>query len=310
MHITYFLIKIARSLITMLLVVTFVFFVLRATGDPAQAILPPDSTQEELQEFRGTWGLDKPLYEQYAVYWMNMFRGNMGKSYRDSRDVAVIVAERLPKTIYLMSLSLLFSVLIAIPLGVKAALNRNTFIDRFSMSFAVFGFSMPNFFLGILLILLFSVKLRILPSSGSDSWKHIILPLLTSGITHLASYTRFTRSSMLSVLNKPYIRTAIAGGLSRNKVIYRHALPNAAIPIITIIGSTIGYMIAGSVVIETVFAWPGVGRLLVTSVGSRDLAVVQAIVFLLSITIITANLIVDILYGVLDPRIRTKKGGR
>ena len=310
MHISYFLIKIARSIITMLLVVTFVFFVLRATGDPAQTILPPDSSQEELQEFRVTWGLDKPLYEQYAVYWMNMFKGNMGKSYRDSRDVAVIVAERLPKTINLMSLSLLFSVLIAIPLGVKAALNRNTFIDRFSMSFAVFGFSMPNFFLGILFILLFSVKLQILPSSGSDSWRHIILPLVTYSITHLASYTRFTRSSMLSVLNKPYIRTAIAGGLSRNSVIYRHALPNAAIPIITVVGSTIGYMIAGSVVIETVFAWPGVGRLLVTSVGSRDLAVVQAIVFLLSITIVTANLAVDILYGVLDPRIRTKKGGR
>ncbi|MCP5514372.1 MAG: ABC transporter permease [Spirochaetales bacterium] len=309
MHITYFLGKIARALFTMVLVVTFVFVVLRATGDPAQAMLPEDATQQDIEHFRSMWGLDKPLYEQYGVYWLNILKGNFGQSYRDRRPVTDIMAERLPKTVYLMTLSIVFAVIIAIPMGVKAALNRNTFIDRFTMGTAVFGFSMPNFFLGILLILLFSVKLKILPSSGSDSWKHIILPLLTTGLAYIGSYSRFTRSSMLSVLNKPYIRTAIAGGLSRNRVIYGHALPNAAIPVITIIGATVGRIIAGSIVIETVFAWPGVGRLLVTSVGARDLSVVQAIVMLLSITIVTANLIVDILYGILDPRIRTKKGG-
>ncbi len=310
MHITYFLVKILRAIITMLLVVTFVFFVLRVTGDPAQAILPPDASEQERQEFRVAWGLDKPLYEQYAVYWKNFFKGNIGKSYRDNRDVSVIMAERLPKTINLMVLAILFSVVIAIPLGIKAALNRNTLIDRVTMSTAVFGFSMPNFFLGILLILLFSVKLKILPSSGSDSWKHIILPLITTTVTYLGQYSRFTRSTMLSVLNKPYIRTATAGGLSRNRVIYGHALPNAAIPIVTIVGGSIGRIVSGSIVVETVFAWPGVGRLLVTSVGSRDLAVVQAIVLLLSISIVVANLIVDIVYGFLDPRIRIGKGGK
>ncbi len=310
MHITYFLIKIFRALVTMLLVVTFVFVVLRITGDPAQTILPEDSTEQERQEFRAEWGLDKPIHQQYFKYWSNFFQGNMGKSYRDNRNVIDIMSERLPKTLNLMVLSIILSVIISIPLGVKAALNRNTLIDRLSMSTAVFGFSMPNFFLGILLILLFSVKLKILPSSGSDSWKHIILPLITTGITHLGSYSRFTRSSMLSVINKPYIRTATAGGLSRNKVIYGHALPNAAIPLVTIIGGSVGRIVSGSIVVETVFAWPGVGRLLVTSVGSRDLAVVQAIVLLLSISIVAANLVVDLVYGLLDPRIRTNKGGR
>ncbi|MDX9801559.1 MAG: ABC transporter permease [Spirochaetia bacterium] len=310
MNITYFLTKFARALITMLLVVTFVFVVLRITGDPAQTILPEDTTEEERQEFREMWDLDKPLHVQYLRYWKNLFHGSMGKSYRDKREVSQIMAERLPKTVYLMSLSILLSVIIAIPLGVKAALNRNTFIDRLSMSTAVFGFSMPNFFLGILLILLFSVKLKLLPSSGSDTWKHIILPLITSSVAHIGSYSRFTRSTMLSVMNKPYIRTATATGLSRNSVIYGHALPNAAIPIVTIVGTSIGRIISGSIVIETVFAWPGVGRLLVTSVGSRDMAVVQAIVLFLSISIVTANLAVDILYGFLDPRIRTRKGGK
>ncbi|MCL2704597.1 MAG: ABC transporter permease [Spirochaetaceae bacterium] len=310
MHITYFFGKIIRAFITMVLVVTFVFVVLRVTGDPSHSILPSDATEEERKEFREEWGLDRPIIEQYFAYWKNIFTGNMGRSYRDRRPVNVIMAERLPKTIQLATLSIFFAVLISIPLGVKAALNRNTFIDRFAMGTAVFGFSMPNFFLGILLILLFCVGLRILPSSGSDSWRHIILPLITSSIHYLASYSRFTRSTMLSVLNKPYVRTATAYGLSKNRVIYGHALPNAAIPIVTIVGTSIGRIVAGSIVIETVFAWPGVGRLLVTSVGSRDLAVVQGIVLLLSITIVVMNLLVDITYGFLDPRIRIKKGGK
>lgn len=310
MHITYFLSKTARAIITMILVVTFVFVVLRMTGDPAQAMLPDDATEQELQDFREIWGLDKPLHEQYAVYWLNLFKGNMGQSYRDRRAVNVIMAERLPKTVYLMSVSLMLAVVLAIPLGVKAALNRNSFIDRFAMGTSVFGFSMPNFFLGILLILLFSVKLNVLPSSGSDSWKHMIMPVITTGISYMGSYSRFTRSTMLSVLNKPYVRTAIAGGLPRNRVIYGHALPNAAIPIVTLVGTSIGRIVSGSIVVETVFAWPGVGRLLVTSVGSRDLAVVQGIVLLLSLSIVAANLAVDLVYGLLDPRIRTKKGGR
>ena len=309
MRLSYFLGKIARALVTMLLVVTFVFIVLRLTGDPAFIILPDDATEQERQEFREMWGLDRPLYEQYVTYWVNALKGDLGQSYRDHREVSVIIAERLPKTIYLAILSISLSLILAVPLGINAALHRNSFLDRLTMSVAVFGFSMPNFFLGILLILLFSVQLRLLPSSGSETWKHVLLPMVTSGVTHLGSWSRFTRSTMLSVLNKPFIRAATAKGLSRNQVIYGHALPNAAIPIVTVVGTSIGRIITGSIVVETVFAWPGVGRLLVTSVGSRDLSVVQGVVLILSLSIVAANLLVDLLYGVLDPRIRISKEG-
>jgi peptide/nickel transport system permease protein len=293
----------------MLIVVTFVFLVLRITGDPAEEMLPDDATDEEYEEFRQQWGLDRPLYEQYAVYILNIFKGNFGKSYQDNRDVRVLIGERLPKTLYLMITSICFSLIISIPLGVYSSLHRNSFGDRSVMALAVFGFSMPNFFFGIILILIFSMHLKMLPSAGSDTWAHLIMPVLTGGLSRMGSYSRFTRSAMLSVMNKPFIRTAVAKGASRNQVVYGHALPNAAIPIVTIVGTSIGGIVAGSVIIETIFAWPGIGRLLVSSVASRDLAVVQAVVLILSLCMVLANLCVDLLYGVLDPRIRIKKEG-
>ena len=175
------------------------------------------------------------------------------------------------------------------------------------MGLSVFGFSIPNFFLGIILILIFSLQLKILPSAGSDSWKHLIMPVVTIGLARMGTFSRFTRSAVLSVLNKAYIRTAVAKGAGKLRVIYRHALPNAAIPIVTVIGTSIGRIVVGGIVIENVFGWPGVGRLLVTSVGFRDLAVVQGVVIVMSISMVLANLGVDILYGVLDPRIRISK---
>ena len=307
MQYKYFLLKILRAIITMLMVVTFVFFVLRLTGDPAQAILSEDSTDEEYTEFRELWGLDKPLYEQYGVYIVKMIKGDFGKSYLDNRDVGTVIAERLPKTFLLMGAAILFSLSLGIPLGVYSALHRNSFGDRLAMGSSVFGFSIPNFFLGIILILIFSLQLKILPSAGSDTWKHLIMPVLTIGLARMGSFSRFTRSAVLSVLNKAYIRTAVAKGAGKLRVIYRHALPNAAIPIVTIIGTSIGRIVVGGVVIENVFGWPGVGRLLVTSVGTRDLAVVQGVVIVMSISMVLANLIVDVLYGVLDPRIRISK---
>ncbi len=299
--------KILRAVITMLLVVTFVFIVLRVTGDPAQAILSEDATEEEYQHFRKEWGLDKPLHEQYFAYLINMAKGDFGKSFRDNRDVRIIIAERLPKTIVLMSSALLFSLCIGIPLGIYSALHRNSIGDRLSMGLSVFGFSIPNFFLGILLILIFSLWLKIMPSAGSDSWLHIIMPMVTIGLGKMGSYARFTRSAVLSVLNKAYIRTAVAKGASRMRVIYRHAMPNAAIPIITIVGTSIGHIVVGGVVIENVFAWPGVGRLLVSSVATRDLALVQGVVIIVSISMVIANLLVDVMYGIVDPRIRISK---
>ena len=310
MHVKYFLVKTLRAFITTFLLVVFVFFVLRITGDPAQAMLPDDATEEDYIEFRQMWGLDKPLMEQFWIYCKNFVRGDFGQSYKDGRDVFEVISQRLPKSIWLMGMSIIFSIVVGLPLGIYAALHRNSFGDRFVMGAAVFGFSMPNFFLGIMFILIFSMKLHWLPSAGSDSWLHLLLPMITIGMTRMGSYARYTRSAMLNVLSKPYIITAKAKGASRNRMVYLHALPNAAIPIVTVIGTSIGHMVGGSVVIENVFAWPGVGRLLVSSVAVRDLPVVQAIVIVMGLAMVLANLLVDFTYGLLDPRIRVTAGDK
>jgi peptide/nickel transport system permease protein len=196
---------------------------------------------------------------------------------------------------------------VGIPLGIIAALNRNKPIDRFVMTFAVLGFSIPNFFLGILLILLFSMTLRWLPTAGMGSWQHLVMPALTLGTAAAGSLARFTRSSMLEVLNKLYMRTAVAKGVPRGRRIRWHALPNAAIPLVTVLGFRLGDLVAGSIITETVFAWPGVGRALVSAVTARDLAVVQGVLLMTACTMVVANLLVDLTYGWIDPRIRASK---
>ncbi|MBR4159542.1 MAG: ABC transporter permease [Spirochaetia bacterium] len=310
MHVKYFLVKTLRAFITTFLLVVFVFFVLRITGDPAQAMLPDDATEEDYIEFRQLWGLDKPLLEQFYIYCKNFIHGDFGQSYKDGRDVFEIISQRLPKSIWLMGMSIIFSIVFGLPLGIYAALHRNSFGDRFVMGTAVFGFSMPSFFLGIMFILIFSMRLHWLPSAGSDTWLHLLMPMITIGLSRMGSYARYTRSAMLNVLSKPYIITAKAKGANRNRMVYLHALPNAAIPIVTVIGTSIGHMAGGSVVIENVFAWPGVGRLLVSSVAVRDLPVVQAIVIIMGLAMVLANLLVDFTYGILDPRIRVTAGDK
>ena len=310
MHVKYFLVKTLRAFITTFLLVVFVFFVLRITGDPAQAMLPDDATEEDYIEFRQLWGLDKPLLEQFYIYCKNFIHGDFGQSYKDGRDVFEIISQRLPKSIWLMGMSIIFSIVFGLPLGIYAALHRNSFGDRFVMGTAVFGFSMPSFFLGIMFILIFSMRLHWLPSAGSDTWLHLLMPMITIGLSRMGSYARYTRSAMLNVLSKPYIITAKAKGANRNRMVYLHALPNAAIPIVTVIGTSIGHMVGGSVVIENVFAWPGVGRLLVSSVAVRDLPVVQAIVIIMGLAMVLANLLVDFTYGILDPRIRVTAGDK
>ena len=310
MHVKYFLVKTLRAFITTFLLVVFVFFVLRITGDPAQAMLPDDATEEDYIEFRQLWGLDKPLIEQFYIYCKNFIHGDFGQSYKDGRDVFEIISQRLPKSVWLMGMSIIFSIVFGLPLGIYAALHRNSFGDRFVMGTAVFGFSMPSFFLGIMFILIFSMRLHWLPSAGSDTWLHLLMPMITIGLSRMGSYARYTRSAMLNVLSKPYIITAKAKGANRNRMVYLHALPNAAIPIVTVIGTSIGHMVGGSVVIENVFAWPGVGRLLVSSVAVRDLPVVQAIVIIMGLAMVLANLLVDFTYGILDPRIRVTAGDK
>lgn len=300
----FWLIKLARTIVTLWFVVTFAFVVLRTSGDPVQTLLGPDALLEEIEQFREEWGLDRPLIVQYGLYAYNVLRGEFGKSYRDGRAVTTIIAERVPWTLLLGGAAYLLSVLVGVPAGILAALRRNGVVDRLIMSIAVFGFALPSFFLGILLILLFSLSLRWLPSSGTGTVWHLVMPALSLGLFTAGTLARFTRSAMLEVLSKLYMRAAKAKGASAWRRVLRHALPNAAIPVVTIIGLNLGALVSGAIVVETVFAWPGVGRLLVSAVSARDLAVVQALVLLVAFTMVAANLIVDLLYGVLDPRIR------
>ena len=228
---------------------------------------------------------------------------------RDGRSAITLVAERIPITLALTIPALMLKLGIGIPAGIYAALHRNSFGDRLVMMLSVAGFTIPSFVLGLTLVLIFAVWLGWLPSGGQDSWRHAILPILTLGIGGAAVLARFTRSAMLEVLGQPYIRTASAKGVPWARVIMTHALPNAAIPTVTIVGFMVGTLIAGAVVVESVFSWPGVGRLLVVAVANRDLAVVQCILLLVAATMVTSNLIVDFLYGFLDPRLRTSGGG-
>ncbi len=268
------------------------------------ALLGDDADLETIAYYRNKYGLDRPLHVQYFSYFVSIASGDLGITYQDERDVLVVVVEAIPRTLQLGFTGFFLGLAIGIPLGVVAALNRNKPIDRFTMGFAVLGFSIPNFFQGILMILMFSLWLRLLPSSGTGSFLHLIMPAITLGTSSAGSIARFVRSSMLEVLNKSYMRTANAKGVPKGRRIRWHALPNAAIPIVTIIGFRLGDLVSGSIITETVFGWPGVGRLLVSSVSNRDLAVVQAILLLVGTTMTLANLSVDLIYSWIDPRIR------
>ncbi|PZX14875.1 peptide/nickel transport system permease protein [Palleronia aestuarii] len=297
-------IKFLRTILTLWFVVTFAFVVLRTSGDPVVALIGADALPAEIEQFRRQWGLDQPLFVQYLRYVGQMALGEFGTSLRDQRPVIDIIMERLPATLALGLVAYGAALVIGIPAGIAAALRRGRTLDRAIMAFAVFGFALPNFFLGILLILFFSLFLQILPSSGSGTLAHLVMPAITLGTFTAGTLARFTRSAMLEVLDRPYMRAAAAKGVPAWKRVLFHALPNAAIPIVTVIGLNLGQLIAGAIVVETVFGWPGIGRLLVQAVSSRDLAVVQALVLVIAATMVLANLLVDLLYGLLDPRIR------
>jgi peptide/nickel transport system permease protein len=300
--------RLARAALTIAMVVTFAFIVLRLSGDPAQIIMGADAPPEAVDAFRTAWGLDEPIWVQYFSYFWAILQGDLGRSMRDGRDAIVLVTERIPATLALTLPALAIKICLGIPAGIYAALHRNSLADRVVMIIAVAGFTVPSFVLGLLLVLVFAVQLGWLPSGGQESWRHGILPVITLGLGGAAVLARFTRSAMLEVLGQPFIRTASAKGVPWRAVVTGHALPNAAIPTVTIIGFMVGTLIAGAVVVESVFSWPGVGRLLVVAVANRDLAVVQCILLLVAITMVCANLIVDLLYGLLDPRRRAAPG--
>jgi peptide/nickel transport system permease protein len=293
-----------RALIALWLVSTVVFVVMRLSGDPTPLLLPPDAPQSEIFRLRKELGLDRPLPVQYAVFLGNLVRGDFGQSIRFKGAALAIVTERLPATLELGLTSFGLAILLAIPIGLLSAVYRNTLLDHAAMGLALVGQSAPTFFIGILFILLISVNAGLVPTSGRGDWRHLVLPAATLGLFGMAPIARITRSAILEVLRADYIRTARAKGLAETLVIAKHTLKNAAIPIVTITGLNFGGLLAGAFVTETVFAWPGIGRLAIQSIYARDYPVVQCVVLLSAMLFVVVNLAIDALYGLLDPRIR------
>ena len=301
---SYLLRRLWQSLLVIFGVSVVVFLILHLTGDPAALMLPPDATAEDIAKFRHDMGFDDPVAVQYVRFLKGAVRGDFGQSIRHGEPAMGLVVERLPATFELAGAGLVIALALAIPAGIVSAVRRNTSIDYISTVVALLGQAMPTFWLGIMLILVFSVRLNWLPSSGRGDVEHLILPAITLGLFTPARITRLTRSGMLEVLGQDYIRTARAKGMGEPPVVWKHALKNAAIPIVTIVGIELGTLLGGSVITETIFAWPGVGRLSVQAIFNRDYPVVQSAVFLLASTFVIVNLLVDVVYTYLDPRIR------
>ncbi|MCR4875932.1 MAG: ABC transporter permease [Clostridiales bacterium] len=297
------------AMIPVILGVTLIVYLIMslAPGDPARTILGELATEEQVNELRNEMGLNDPIIVQYFRYIWNLLHGDLGTSYQSRINVSTEIWSRFPNTIKLALTASLISVILALPLGIIAAVKQNTFFDSFSMFVAIIGISCPTFWFGLILILVFAVNLKWFPVSGQvDNIRGIILPALTLGFNSMASMARVTRSSMLEVIRQDYIRTARAKGVSRRNVILRHAVPNAMIPTVTVIGLRIGGLLAGAVICETVFSWPGIGRLLVQSIQSRNTPVVLGCIIIFSVCFSLVNLIVDILYAFIDPRIKSQ----
>ena len=301
--------KLAHTAFVAFGVVTLVFAALRMSGDPASTMLPGDASVDELRDLRHALGLDQPLYVQYLRFLVGAVTGDFGTSLRHQEPAMALVMERLPATLELAFAALLLSVAVGVPLGILAALHRGRTADVLAMAFAVVGQATPYFWMGIMLILVFAVELGWVPTSGRGGIERLVLPAITLGTHFMAVLARLTRTSMLEILGQNYVTTARAKGLTERAVVLVHALKNAAVPVVTLIGLQFGTLLGGAVVTETIFAWPGVGRLAVQSIFVRDYPVVQAGVFVLALTFVGINLLVDLLYGWLDPRTRTQEAG-
>jgi len=286
-------------------VVTLVFgFIHLVPGDPVAQMLGEGAAVTEVERLRSELGLDRPVWEQYLTYLGGLVRGDLGVSFRNQQTVRSAIAERYPATIQLAAAAIVFSLLLAVPLGVLAAVRRRTVADRTVGIFTLLGVSLPNFVLGPLLILFFSIQLGWLPVSGRGGVFHLILPAVTLGGAMAAIATRMVRSSMLEEIQQDYVRTARSKGLSRGRVLFRHALRNGMIPIMTIIGIQLGNLLAGAVVTETIFSWPGLGQLLIQAINARDYPLVQGCVLAIALTYIAVNFLTDVCYSIADPRVR------
>lgn len=279
------------------------FFFIHLSGDPVMLMLPGDASMQEVEELRQKLGFNDPLYQQYWRFLSRAVKGDFGESLYYHVPAMELIMERLPASIELSLAAMFLALVVAVPIGVISAVYRGSSLDMTSMLAALFGLSMPHFWLGIMLIMIFSVKLGWLPTSGRGTTAQLVMPAVALALSLMAMFARLTRSVMLEILNLDYIRTARAKGLHEFFVISKHALKNALIPLVTVAGMQFGMLIGGTVIIETVFAWPGVGRLVVQAIFNRDYPLVQAIVFVLALIFVAANLVVDLLYLYLDPRI-------
>lgn len=305
-----YIIKRILSLIPVILGTTLIVFLILnvAKGDPAKVMLGQEATQEQVDALREELGLNDPVLLQYGRYMVNLLRGDMGISYKTGTSVAAEIGARFPYTLVLAFVAISVSVLLAIPLGIVAAIKQNSIFDGLSMVVSLIGVSMPGFWMGLLLIIGFSLKLGWFPSFGADEWRSIVLPAATIAFLSMASIARTMRSSMLEVVRQDYVRTARAKGLNEWQVIRRHALRNAMIPTVTAIGLQFGIQMGGSVLTETVFSWPGIGRLMITSIQSRDIPMVLGCIIVFAICFAVVNLLVDLLYGFIDPRMKSQYG--
>jgi ABC-type dipeptide/oligopeptide/nickel transport system permease component len=297
--------RLLQSIFVLFGVTVIVFLLVQMAGDPVLiALSGTAATEQDLQELRDELGYNDPLLVQYFRYIGQAVRGDLGKSLRFKQPALDLVMERMPATVQLAGAALLFALVIALPVGVLSAVKRHTWIDHGGMLLALLGQSIPLFWLGIMLVLVFAVELRWFPPGGAGSWKHLVLPAITLGAYPMARIARLTRSSLLEVINQEYINTARAKGLREFRVITRHAMRNAALPVVTVVGLMFGTLMGGAVVTETIFAWPGVGLLTIQAIQNRDFPLVQAAVLVVAVAFIFVNLSVDLLYAYLDPRIR------
>lgn len=299
--------RILQSVVVLFAVTALSFFLLHlAPGDPVDLLVgEAPMTTEQLQAIRHFWGLDRPVQEQYVIWLANMARGDLGESVGfGGRKVADIIRDAAPATIQLNLLALLLSTAVAIPAGVIAALRKNSAYDAGIMLGSVLGISLPGFWLGLMLIVLFSLTLRLLPPFGQSDWRSYVMPVFVLATEQMALLARMSRATMLEVLDQEYVRTARAKGLPERTVVVRHAMRNAIAPIVTLIGYRIAFLLSGTIVIETVFGWPGIGRLLFQAIGQRDYVVVQAITLLGGTLVVVTNLVIDLTYAFIDPRIR------
>lgn len=303
----YLIKRLIQAVFVVLGISVMVFIIMHLNGDPTLLMLPPGTPEPEIEQWREKMGFNLPVYQQYLNFITGVLHGDFGESLKTGRPVLVMIMERFPATIELACSGILISIIIGIPLGILSAVKKDSYLDILARSLAVIGQAIPSFWLGLLLIVIFSITLHWLPTSGRGSLLQLIMPSITIGFFSMATVLRLTRSSLIEVLKADYIRTAKAKGLTHITIIFQHALRNSLLPLITAIGMEIGHLLGGSLLTETIFAWPGIGALAVEAIYTRDYPLVQAIVFITATVFVLINIGVDILYGIIDPRINYRK---